>query len=83
MFMFPTVLHININLLFVNINISSCRDIWQAVVQMELKTRTLLLRENRQIVQKVMGTFRRNSALPEHLLALAKVLRVRKNLHEM
>lgn len=63
--------------LFANINISSYRDIWQAVVQMELKTRTLLLRENRQIVQKVMGTFTRDSALPEHLLALAKVLRVR------
>lgn len=80
--MFPTVLHININLLF-NINIFSCRDIWQAVVQTELKTLTLLLRENRQIVQKVMETFTRDSALPEHLLALAKVLRVRKNLHEI
>lgn len=43
---------------------------------MELKTRTPLQKENRQIVQKVMGTFTRGSASPEHLLALAKVLRV-------
>lgn len=50
---------------------------------MELKIRTPLLRENRQIVQKVMGTFTRDSASPEHQLALAKVLRVSKHVHKI
>lgn len=50
---------------------------------MELKTQTLQLRENKQIVRKVMGTFTRNSASPEPLLALAKVLRVSKHVHEL
>lgn len=56
------------------------RDTCLGVVQMELKTRTPLLRENRPIVQKVMGTFPRDSASLEPLLALAKVLRVSQHI---
>lgn len=65
------------------IGICSCRDTWPAVAPMAPKTRTLLLRENRQTAPKVMGTFTRDSALPEHLLALAKALRVCKNVPEI
>lgn len=52
------------------------RDIWLGVVQMELKTLTPLLKENRPIVQKAMVTWQRDSASPEPRLALAKALRV-------
>lgn len=52
------------------------RDTWLGVVQMELKTLTPLLKENRPIAQKVKGLCPRDSASPEPLLALAKALKV-------
>lgn len=65
-------------ILFIIYFFSPNRDTWLGVVQMELKTRTPQQRESRLTVQKVMGTFPRDSASPEPPLALVKVLRVRQ-----
>lgn len=50
---------------------------------MGLKTRTHLLKENRPIAQKVMGTCTRDSASPEPQLALVKALRVGQHILQM
>lgn len=47
---------------------------------MELKTLTLLLRENKPTAQKVMDMCPRDSASPEHQLALVKALRVSQHI---